>query len=153
MGKLGAEGLYLPTQRPQCPSQGYWPWQDLRASGPPESCTPSALPPTLARSQTSCKNCSWSKWSSARSWSENFRVSKVPPSCPTPPHPTSRPEPSSLPSLAPGPQCQLLPCALQTPGALLCRGFPLDQRLGVGVEDGEGGNGAEGGGLCLTALT
>lgn len=143
MGKLSAESLNLPG--PTAPNshlktigQGRT-WVPLDLLSPAH---PSPLPPTLTPSQTNCKNCSWSKWSSARSWSENFRVSKVPPSQ-TQPHPTSWPELSALgPAWFRGPQCKQLPGGSR-PG-LHSWGFLLGQRLG-----GWGwGNGAEGGGCA-----
>lgn len=85
MEKLSVEGLYHPVAPFPTPISGE------PARGGPGYLMGLLSPtilflylPTLAPSQTNCKNCSWSKWSSARSWSENFRVSKVP--HPDPPH-------------------------------------------------------------------
>lgn len=137
MGKQCGGPLPPGPTTPPLPSQGSWPGRDLQhlGEGGPSPAHP-PLPHTLGPSQTNCKNCSWSKWSSARSWSENFRVSKVPPSWPTSPHLSAR---AFFPH-APGPQDgQLRLRALPEPRNPPFPGFPArPQTEGVGVGEGSG---------------
>lgn len=108
--------------------------------------TPLLYLPLSPLSQTNCKSCSWSKWSCARSWRENFRVLKVTPSPSTSLHPPSAlwPESSSCaPGLLPGPYFRQ-PCApCRSRRILHSSGFLPRQRL-RGWEGGEEwGNGTE----------
>lgn len=139
MGKLSAEGLFLLAPPPPTPFLGLLPRSGQLGLLSPAQ--PSPLPPTLAPSQTNCKNCSWSKWSSARSWSENFKVSKVPPSLRTSPRPTSWPEPSSrAPSLIPGPGASSCPAPPRKPPSPPLLGFPTRPKTeGVGCGWGKPG--------------
>lgn len=136
---------------PQHPSQGSGPGQDLKdvGGGHPESGAPSFTSHSRP-SQTNCKNCSWSKWSSARNWSENFRVSKVPPHPPTSPHLSART--FFLCARTPG-QAAAAARPVRAAEPSFSRGFLLGRRpKGWGREWGVGKWG-RGRGLCVTALT